>query len=156
MRQVNNQRRPAAKAPPAQPNMVPVRAPRGQNLTQQTTDKDGSVVHFGGSIAELTPIADQAPGIDQTTTSGNLGSVPGGEPIFSSVDIEDNASEPRAKKFLVLADRQLSQKGQRFTLRAGKIIDEANYDIPLLRRQGVKLRPYQEGDESYDPAAPNA
>lgn len=151
MRRVNNQPRPVAPAKATQPSMVPVRSPRGQNLSQQAVGKDGSVAHFGGSLAELTPLADQAPGLDQTTTSGNLGSVPGGEPVFASVDVENNIDEPRAKKWLVLADRQLSQQGQRFTLRAGKVIDEANYDIPLLRRQGVKLKPYEAGDEGYEP-----
>lgn len=86
---------------------------------------------------QLTPMQDE--GLEnQAQQSPNLRFGAGGAPLHSVVE-ESTEEVPPPQRFRVLEDKAVAANGHRFTMRAGKEIDSANYDIPLLRRFGVKL-----------------
>jgi hypothetical protein len=52
------------------------------------------------------------------------------------------AEVPPIKQYRVLADALVMNRGARTLLRAGKIIDGANYDLEQLATQGVRYEEY--------------
>jgi hypothetical protein len=46
---------------------------------------------------------------------------------------------PKAKKYRVLNGGMITWRGNRTPMKAGKIIDSVQYDIPSLRSQGIKM-----------------
>lgn len=67
--------------------------------------------------------------------------------------LPEGVEPPRARKFRVLADKMILDKHtrSRTPLRAGKIIDTNNYDIPELAKQGVRLQEVQPGEDEEIP-----
>lgn len=53
------------------------------------------------------------------------------------------ADVPQPKQYRVLQDVLVMNRGARTLLRAGKVIDEANYDLEQLASQGVRVEEYQ-------------
>ncbi len=88
-------------------------------------------------MSDLAPIAPSAEKAN-TLTASHLGSnAP--EIVASAVDPEELAASPTVRRYLVEAEKNISHNGIRSILRAGKEIDESNYNIEQLRKQGVKL-----------------
>lgn len=60
--------------------------------------------------------------------------------IGSAVDKRDSmiAQVQGPKKYRVVADALVMNRGTRTLLRSGKIIDESNYDMAQLNAQGVR------------------
>jgi len=52
------------------------------------------------------------------------------------------AEVPPPKQYRVLQDVLVMNRGARTLLRAGKVIDEANYDLQSLASQGVRVEEY--------------
>ncbi len=63
------------------------------------------------------------------------------EPAVTEEELSVNYGPP-VKKYEVLNGGrvQTAKNGQRTYLPVGKIIDTLNYDVPLMRQQGIKLR----------------
>ncbi len=119
------------------PSAVPVRPARAPIARADRSQENAQ--YTGGSPEQLTPIV-QEPGI-----SGNLGTTEAvvvDEAVTAS-DLSRNESAAKlVQRFVVEADKTVGINGHRSMLRTGKIIDSLNYDIPKLRAQGVKLKPY--------------
>ena len=49
------------------------------------------------------------------------------------------ADVPALPQFRVVESKQVMNRGCRMLLRAGKVVDGANYDLESLRSQGVRL-----------------
>lgn len=52
------------------------------------------------------------------------------------------ADVPPPKQYRILQDVLVMNRGARTLLRAGKVIDEANYDLHQLASQGVRVEEY--------------
>ncbi len=126
---------PRVGAPSAAPSAAPSRV---------VSSPDGTHAEYSGtSVSSLLnrdlPIAEKH---DAIASSPNLARGVGGDPVVSAVDIDSLEAAPRVvKRYRVLGDKpkNVSGPGYRFNLNPGKELDEANFDIPGLRRQGVKL-----------------
>lgn len=129
---------PKATRAPAQPTSVIPRA-----ATARRASAGPEHAQYSGNIAtDLAPIPESptleghAPGV---VSSSHLGSNPAAI-VSESFRPEDAEGSPVVRRFLVLAEKNISHSGVRSILREGKEIDENNYDIGSLQRQGVKLR----------------
>lgn len=69
-------------------------------------------------------------------------------PVVGSAVREGAAKGPSVRTYVVEQGGPIMHRGSRGTLRAGKQINEANYDIPSLRSQGIRLREIRE-DEKF-------
>ncbi len=126
---------------PAQPSAIPSlpqRAPRGARAAQQPPAKQQENAQYGGpGVDQLTPMVDEG-------VSPNLGSRPAVlvDSAVTDEELQQNADvAPTVLRFVVEADKEVGINGHRSKLRAGKIVDSLNYDIPKLRVAGVRLRP---------------
>ena len=61
------------------------------------------------------------------------------EPKGSQAQAAAKPEAPKVKQFLVKEDREIPQGGGTYLLRKGKTISSDGYDIPFLKRFGVKL-----------------
>ncbi len=144
-------RQPRGARPATDPNTpkltAPVVAARARNAQPQVPSKtvvggDGSEAVYSGHMSQLSPMAENGDNLqDAIVASPNTIANAGGEPVRTAVEPDELETNGTAtfKRFVVDADKIVSQNGNRFTLRAGKIIDESNYNIDMLRRQGVKM-----------------
>ena len=94
--------------------------------------------YHGNAATDLAPIA-ESPEKTNVVNASHLGSNPA-EVIAVAVDPNENADSPTVRRFVVEKEKNISQNGIRSILREGKEIDELNYDIVALQKQGVKLR----------------
>ena len=115
----------------------------------------------------IPPRAGSAPGAAQnvvTTPRGETAEVLSNAPV-GRVDAEDvgqrdglvrgsavdpEAPPPVVDRYAVLRDCQFTHNGFRVKLTAGKTIDNLNYDVKHLARQGVKLRKLEDGEDAAD------
>ncbi len=101
-------------------------------------------VYSGGPVSQLPPpvsgdgVTKDVVFQSHPVTSG------GGDPVATVVDEAEFVASPKPKRFEVLNDCTIGLPGRRLTVKAGKIMDELNYDIPKIKSQGVKLREVQE------------
>lgn len=138
MSRLNRSAVPARPAPPPSP-AGPPRRPRVGSATARA---DGSIAEVSGSMDQLTPMQDE--GLrDSAQQSPNLSFNQGGSPVRSAL-LDDEVEAPRPQRFRVVKDKDVALGGHRFKLRAGKELDTANYDVPLLKRYGVELEPVED------------
>lgn len=132
---------PQATRAPATPSAV---MPRGATARRATGTSAGPEhAQYAGNIAtDLAPIPESptlegnAPGV---VVASHLGSNPS-TIVGESFLPEDAAGSPVVRRFVVEKEKNISHHGIRSILREGKEIDENNYDITSLQKQGVKLR----------------
>lgn len=74
-----------------------------------------------GMLAKLPPLVPQSPVM---------------EPVVSK---EQADAGPKVQQYRVMEDARYSVHGHVTTLRKGKLIDERNYDIEKVKKQGIKL-----------------
>lgn len=69
-------------------------------------------------------------------------------PVSIDTDTKSKILEPKVapplniepvKQYRVMNESRVLVNGQIFILRAGRVVDESHYNIPLLQSQGVKL-----------------
>lgn len=126
---------PQATRAPAQPSSV---APRSSVPRAATARRTSEQADYAGNIAtDLAPIAPSAEKAGVLTASHLGSNAP--DIVASAVDVEASEDSPVVRKYRVEAEKNISHNGIRSILRAGKEIDENNYDINLLKKQGVKL-----------------
>jgi hypothetical protein len=65
-------------------------------------------------------------------------------PVVAST--ENRAPHRKARRFRVMNGGMIAFNGMRTTLRAGKEIDETQYDLRMLERQGIILKPLDPPD----------
>lgn len=94
---------------------------------------------------EQTPLEGGSSGIlpDTLSTSGIPGQVTGS----AERPVDPNAPPPPVvKKYVVEGQRgnvpgyHVQEKGMLTLIRTGRIVDDSNFDVDGLRRQGVRLR----------------
>lgn len=62
-----------------------------------------------------------------------------GQITSSAFDPDVDPGEVKIRKFRVGQDKRINWRGSMTLLRAGKVVDELNYNIQALRGQGVVL-----------------
>lgn len=91
-------------------------------------------------MSDLAPIPEAAK--TDTVAASHLGSnAP--EVVASAVDESAALDSPPVRRYIVDVEKNVSHNGIRSILRQGKEIDENNYDIAALKKQGVKLTEIQ-------------
>ncbi len=125
---------PQATRTPA-PNVPRSAVPRAA----QARRAEPEIAQYEGNIAtDLAPIA-ESPGVAGKVVASHLGSnAP--EVVATAVNPGDAEGSPVVRRFMVEKEKNISHNGIRSILREGKEIDENNYDIASLVRQGVKLK----------------
>ncbi len=87
-------------------------------------------------MSDLAPIPEAT--AKNAVAASHLGS---NSPDVVSTSFDEAAAleSPPVRKFRVETEKNISHNGIRSILRQGKEIDENNYDIAALLKQGVKL-----------------
>lgn len=91
---------------------------------------------------EQTPMTGGSPGVPAEATRS--AALPGHAAASAQAAPDADAPPPpEVKRYTVEAGspRQVIYAGYPVMLPAGKVIDDANYDVEGLRKQGVRLRP---------------
>jgi hypothetical protein len=94
---------------------------------------------------EQVPLMGGSAGIPEgpraTPTGGNRdGVVVASAQTHAAESAPDAEPMPAPKRFIVEAHHQVQYGGVLSLFRAGKIVDDSNFDLDNLRRQGVRLR----------------
>lgn len=136
----------ATTAAPQATRTPAANVPRSAVPRAATSRRAGSEqehVQYSGNIAtDLAPIPESptlAGGAPGVVASSHLGSNPA-VVVATAVNPEDIEASPTVRRFVVEKEKNISHHGVRSILREGKEIDESNYDINSLLKQGVKLR----------------
>lgn len=128
----------SARANLPRPDRSPVARP-GQTITKP----DGEQAQYSGAPIDALPAVVDGIGHDKMATSANLAQNAGGDPVLNVVEDADFANSPPVDQYEVTGDKNFNittGAGYRAVLRPGKVVSASNYDIALLKRQGVKLR----------------
>ncbi len=135
---MSRHRRPLIQQSQPRPNVPAPRVPQSATVTKGT---ETITTLANGDIEEVT--------LD------DIASRDGGE-CEPAVDFDDLAEQakigPPVKHYIVTRGGrvQTNANGQRATISQGKQLDDLNFDIQLMRRQGIEMREVQAGD-SLDP-----
>lgn len=86
----------------------------------------------------LEPSADGIPAVSPSDILGYDGQVKGS--AVTDEDLENKGPPVERWEVVKGGTVQTAVNGQRARLVNGKVIDSLNYDIPLIRRQGIELR----------------
>lgn len=120
---------PARGAPPAQ-------MPAGKQEHVTVLNSDSTVPDADGTFRD-------ANGELQTNTRANDGTYTGS--VVTEEDLAKEGGDP-IRRFEVLETKVVSTgsgvhgSGYRTKMNAGKVIDSLNFDVELLKKQGLKLR----------------
>lgn len=118
---------------------------------QQPKPKASPKANAKGEIEEPLPGAvpvGQLADEDNMFNPGDLAAADGTEkpPAFDPEELEDNPGPP-VRRFRVLKGGrvQTQRNGQRTFVNTGKELDELNFDIALMRQQGVEFEEIANG-----------
>lgn len=126
-----------------------MRAPQqNSNLPPRAGSEDTQQLQPDGSAAPVTALnstpVSSAPKVAAEDLASRDNKVRG-----SAVDPEalEAAGPAETIRFIVLRDCKFTDRGHRVSVIRGKIIDSLNYNINHLRRQGVRMKQLEQGDD---------
>lgn len=123
-----------------------------RNAPQQHQPQTHSVAHrptetaqYGGPRIETLPPIPEAETFDTPVVTPDVPIITQAYDAGSAVDPEEIIEAPRAKRYTVTHGGLISDpSGFRVRMHEGKVVDDHNYDIARLRKQGIKLEPLLE------------